>query len=81
MRNIIKITGSQNSVRITCMDCVIRGESEFKAPFGKIDGFIVHTNTLKFEDGDLLTPDQLKQLKKLYKRYYGLGKEVIEWVE
>ena len=83
MKNLKKITGTSGTVRFKCEDCIVHGESEFcvnpKNPKGGIAGFIVYTNTLKFENVRPLTPMDKLPLKLLYKEYYSPGLVIIDW--
>ena len=48
---IMKIHTTSSSITFECGDVAIVGNGEFRASSGKVDGFILYADTLRYENG------------------------------
>ena len=48
---IMKIHTTSSSVTFVCGNVAIIGSGEFRASSGKVDGFILYADTLRYENG------------------------------
>ena len=51
IKAIMKIHTTSSSVTFVCGDVAIIGNGEFRASSGKVDGFILYADTLRYENG------------------------------
>lgn len=63
---ILKIHGTSSDVTFVCGALTVIGSGEFKTKSEKIDGFILYSASLKYEDGKPLIIEERTKLKKLY---------------
>ena len=66
---IMKIHTTSSSVTFVCGDVAIIGNGEFRASSGKVDGFILYADTLRYENGAKLSRDEQENLKCLYQHF------------
>lgn len=60
---------------------IIIAGSEFRAKSGKIDGFIVYKDGIKYFDTNTkLTPQEITELIQLYEKYKLTHIDVADWV-
>lgn len=76
---IMKIHTSSSSVTFVCGDVAIIGNGEFQASSGKVDGFILYADTLRYENGTKLSRDEQKNLKCLYQHFVLNREDFINW--
>ena len=55
------------------------GNGEFRASSGKVDGFILYADTLRYENGTKLSRDEQEHLKRLYQRFALDHEDFIDW--
>lgn len=79
IKAIMKIHTTSSSVAFVCGDAVILGEGEFRASSGKVDGFILYADTLRYENGEKLAQEEQKNLKCLYQRFVWNREDFIDW--
>ena len=76
---IMKIHTNSSSVTFECDDAAITGNGEFRASSGKVDGFILYADTLRYENGAKLSRDEQKNLKCLYQHFVLNREDFIDW--
>lgn len=60
---------------------IIIASSEFRAKSGKIDGFIVYKDGIKYFDTKIkLTPQEITELIQRYEKYKLTHMDVVDWV-
>lgn len=82
MVEIKEILGNsaQTFFKMTDGKIIVAG-SEFRAKSGKIDGFIVYKNGIKFLNTNIyLTSQEIDKLIKQYEKYKSTHNDVIDWV-
>ena len=52
---------------------------EFRASSGKVDGFILYADTLRYENGAKLSRDEQENLKCLYQHFVLNREDFIDW--
>ena len=62
---IMKIQTTSSSVTFECGDVAIVGNGEFRASSGKVDGFILYADTLRYENGE-----------KLSRSFHGMSRKI-----
>ena len=60
---IMKIHTTSSTVTFVCGDVAIIGNGEFRASSGKVDGFILYADTLRYENGAKLSREEQEHLK------------------
>ena len=76
---IMKVHTTSSSVTFECGDIAIIGNGEFRASSGKVDGFILYADTLRYENGAKLSRDEQKNLKSLYQHFVWNHEDFIDW--
>ena len=76
---IMKIHTTSSSVTFECGDAAMIGNGEFRASSGKVDGFILYADTLRYENGTKLSRDEQEHLKRLYQRFALDHEDFIDW--
>ena len=76
---IIKIHTTSSSVTFVCGDAAIIGNGEFRALSGKVDGFILYADTLRYENGAKLSREEQENLKRLYQHFVLKHEDFIDW--
>lgn len=71
IKKITGIHGTSSGVTFECENTLITGSGEFIAKDGEIAGFVVSKASLRFENGEWLTPDEQEELIRRYKKYAG----------
>lgn len=81
MREIKKIYGDSSGITFELDDTQIYGMSEFRAKSGKIDGYILYSDTLKYENGIYLSLQDKIKLKQLYMQYIQFNSydDFVDW--
>ena len=67
------------SVTFVCGDVAIIGNGEFRASSGKVDGFILYADTLRYENGAKLSREEQEHLKRLYQHFVLDHEDFIDW--
>ena len=62
-----------------CGNVAIIGNGEFRALSGKVDGFILYADTLRYENGAKLSRDEQENLKCLYQHFVLNHEDFIDW--
>ena len=75
----MKIHITSSSVIFECGDVAIVGNGEFRASSGKVDGFILYADTLRYENGTKLSRDEQERLKCLYQHFVLDQEDFIDW--
>ena len=76
---IMKIHTTSSTVTFVCGDVAIIGNGEFRASSGKVDGFILYADTLRYENGAKLSRDEQENLKCLYQHFVLNREDFIDW--
>ena len=76
---IMKIHFSSSSVTFECGNVAIIGNGEFRASSGKVDGFILYADTLRYENGEKLSRNEQENLKCLYQHFVFGHEDFIDW--
>ena len=76
---IMKIQTTSSSVTFECGNVAIIGNGEFRASSGKVDGFILYTDTLRYENGEKLSRNEQENLKCLYQHFILGHEDFIDW--
>lgn len=76
---ITKIHTTSSSVTFECGDIAVIGNGEFRALSGKVDGFILYADTLRYENGIKLSRDEQGNLKCLYQYFVWNREDFIDW--
>lgn len=76
---ITKIHTTSSSVTFECGDIAVIGNGEFRASSGKVDGFILYADTLRYENGIKLSRDEQGNLKCLYQHFVWNCEDFIDW--
>ena len=76
---ITKIHTTSSSVTFECGDIAVIGNGEFRASSGKVDGFILYADTLRYENGIKLSRDEQGNLKRLYQHFVWNREDFIDW--
>ena len=76
---IMKIYFSSSSVTSECGNVAIIGNGEFRASSGKVDGFILYADTLRYENGEKLSRNEQENLKCLYQHFVFGHEDFIDW--
>ena len=76
---IMKIHTTSSSVTFVCGNVAVIGNGEFRALSGKVDGFILYADTLRYENGTKLSRDEQEHLKRLYQRFALDHEDFIDW--
>ena len=76
---ILKIHFSSSSVTFECGNVAIIGNGEFRASSGKVDGFILYADTLRYENGEKLSRNEQENLKCLYQHFILGHEDFIDW--
>ena len=76
---ITKIHTTSSSVTFECGDVAMIGNGEFRASSGKVDGFILYADTLRYENGAKLSRDEQEHLKRLYQHFVWNHEDFIDW--
>ena len=81
MLEIKKIVGnSAETFFIINNGKIIVASSEFRAKSGKIDGFIVYKEGIKYCDTNIpLTPQEITELIEQYEKYKLTHIDVVDW--
>lgn len=67
---IKKIYTNSSSVTFDCNGVAIIGNGEFRAISGKLDGFILYSDTLHYENGEKLSRKEQENLKSFTSNLY-----------
>lgn len=76
---IMKVHTSSSSVTFECGNVAVIGKGEFRASSGKVDGFILYADTLRYENGAKLSRDEQEKLKYLYQHFVLNREDFIDW--
>ena len=76
---VTRILTNSSSVTFECDDVVIIGNGEFRALSGKVDGFILYADTLRYENGAKLSRGEQENLKRLYQHFVLKHEDFIDW--
>lgn len=76
---IMKIHFSSSSVTFECGNVAIIGNGEFRASSGKVDGFILYVDTLRYGNGEKLSRNEQENLKCLYQHFVFGHEDFIDW--
>ena len=76
---IMKIQTTSSSVTFECGDVAIVGNGEFRVSSGKVDGFILYADTLRYENGEKLSRNEQENLKCLYQHFVFGHEDFIDW--
>ena len=78
---ITKIHTTSSSVTFVCgnVNVAIIGNGEFRASSGKVDGFILYADTLRYENGEKLSRNEQENLKCLYQHFILGHEDFIDW--
>ena len=76
---IMKIHTTSSLVTFECGDIAIIGSGEFRALSGKVDGFILYADTLRYENGAKLSREEQENLKRLYQHFVLKHEDFIDW--
>ena len=76
---ITKIHTISSSVTFECDNVAVIGNGEFRASSGKVDGFILYADTLRYESGAKLSRDEQGNLKCLYQHFVWNREDFIDW--
>ncbi len=76
---IKKIYTNSSSVTFDCNGVAIIGNGEFRAISGKLDGFILYSDTLHYENGEKLSRNEKENLKSLYQQFILNNEDFIDW--
>ena len=76
---IMKIQTTSSSVTFECGNVAIIGNGEFRASSGKVDGFILYADTLRYENGEKLSRNEQENLKCLYQHFVFGHEDFIDW--
>ena len=76
---IMKVHTTSSSVTFECGNVAVIGKGEFRASSGKVDGFILYADTLRYENGAKLSRDEQENLKCLYQRFVLYHEDFIDW--
>ena len=76
---IMKIQTTSSSVTFECGNVAIIGNGEFRASSGKVDGFILYADTLRYENGEKLSRNEQENLKCLYQHFILGHEDFIDW--
>lgn len=79
IKAITKIHTTSSSVTFECSDIAVIGNGEFRASSGKVDGFILYADTLRYENGIKLSRDEQGDLKCLYQYFVWNREDFIDW--
>lgn len=79
VKTIKKIFINSSSVTFECDGVAIIGNGEFRALSGKVDGFILYSDTLHYENGTKLSRNERENLKHLYRNFILNHKDFIDW--
>lgn len=66
---IIRIHGTSSEVAFDCEDARIKASGEFFAEDGKIAGLVVSKASLRYENGERLSPEEQEELVRRYGEY------------
>ena len=73
---IMKIHTTSSSVTFVCGNVAMIGNGEFRASSGKVDGFILYADTLRYAK---LSRDEQENLKCLYQHFVLNREDFIDW--
>ena len=76
---IMKVHTTSSSVTFECGNVAVIGKGEFRASSGKVDGFILYADTLRYENGAKLSREEQEKLKGLYQRFVLNHEDFIDW--
>ena len=76
---IMKIQTTSSSVTFECGNVAIIGNGEFRASSGKVDGFILYADTLRYGNGAKLSRNDQENLKCLYQHFILGHEDFIDW--
>ena len=85
---IMKIQTTSSSVTFECGNVAIIGNGEFRASSGKVDGFILYADTLRYGNGAKLSRNEQEKklsrneqenLKCLYQHFILGHEDFIDW--
>ena len=76
---IMKIQTTSSSVTFECGNVAIIGNGEFRASSGKVDGFILYADTLRYGNGEKLSRNEQENLKCLYQHFILGHEDFIDW--
>lgn len=76
---IMKVRTTSSSVTFECGNVAMIGNGEFRASSGKVDGFILDADTLRYENGTRLSRDEQENLKCLYQHFVLNREDFIDW--
>ena len=79
IETIMKIHTTSSSVTFECGNAAIIGNGEFRASSGKVDGFILYADTLRYENGVKLSREEQENLKRLYQHFVLNHEDFIDW--
>lgn len=79
MEAIKRIHATSSTVTFDCDDNVVIGSGEFRASFGKVNGFILYSDTLHYEKGKILSQNEREKLNCLYQEYLSPHDDFIDW--
>ena len=69
----------ENRMDMVCGNVAVIGNGEFRALSGKVDGFILYADTLRYENGAKLSRDEQENLKCLYQHFVLNREDFIDW--
>ena len=76
---VTRILTNSSSVTFECGDVAIVGNGEFRALSGKMDGFILYADTLRYKNGAKLSREEQENLKRLYQHFVLEHEDFIDW--
>ena len=76
---VTRILTNSSSVTFEWGDVAIIGNGEFRALSGKVDGFILYADTLRYENGAKLSREEQESLKRLYQHFVLEHEDFIDW--
>lgn len=76
---IMKVHTTSSSVTFECGNVAVIGKGELRASSGKVDGFILYADTLRYENGAKLSRDEQEKLKYLYQHFVLNREDFIDW--
>ena len=79
IKAVTRILTNSSSVTFECGDVAIIGNGEFRALSGKVDGFILYADTLRYENGVKLSREEQENLNRLYQHFVLNHEDFIDW--
>lgn len=79
VKAIARIYTNSSSVTFDCGGVSIIGNGEFRAASGKVEGFILYADTLRYKNGIKLSRQEQVNLKRLYQNFILNQEDFIDW--